>query len=67
MLDPIVSTKDTYDYVPGLNKIVHTIRKHFKYKVGSAVDTVEHHVIPLYDTKGKVHEYNAPHKIDKLA
>lgn len=66
MNDPIVNISSSYDYIPGLSKIVYTIRKHFEYKVGASVDTTEHYVIQLYNEKGKVEEYNVAHKIDKF-
>ncbi len=65
MNDPIVTTSSDYTHIPGLSKIVYTIRKHFEYKVGASVDTVEHYVIQLYNEKGKVEEHNVAHKIDK--
>lgn len=65
MSDPIVSISSNYDYIPGLSKIVHTIRKHFEYKIGTDVDSVEHYVIQLYNEKGKLEDHNVAHKIDK--
>jgi hypothetical protein len=67
MTDPIVSTKFSYDYIPGLSKVIHTIRKHFEYKAGNDVVTIETYVVQLYDKKGNLMEHNPPPKIDKLA
>lgn len=67
MTDPIVSTKSSYDYIPALGKIIHTIRKQFNYKVGNDVVTIETYVIQLYNRNGNLTEHNAPSKIDKLA
>ncbi len=67
MNDPIVSSKSSYEYLPAVGKIIHTIRRHFEYKVGANVDTVETYVIQLYNKNGNLTEYNAPSKLDKLA
>ena len=67
MNDPIVSTKSSYEYISGVGKIIHTIRRHFEYKVGNDVDIIETYVVQLYNKSGNLIEHNAPHKIDKLA
>jgi len=67
MTDPIVSTKSSYDYIPALSKVIHTIRRHFEYKVGNDVDIIETYVVQLYNKSGNLTEHNAPPKIDKLA
>jgi hypothetical protein len=67
MIDPIVSTKSSYDYIPGLSKVIHTIRKHFEYKAGNDVVAIETYVIQLYNKNGNLTEHNSSPKIDKLA
>lgn len=67
MIEPVVLSKNFYEYIPGVNKIVHTIRKHFEYKTGNNIDIIEQHVISLYDKQGQVKDHNTTHKIDKLA
>ena len=41
--------------------------KHFEYKVGNDVDTIETFVVQLYNKSGNLIDHNLPHKIDKLA
>lgn len=67
MIEPIVASNNYYEYLPGINRIIHTIKRHFEYKIGNNVDTIEQHVISLYDKQGQVKEHNVSHRIDKLA
>jgi hypothetical protein len=67
MNDPVVTQTSAYDYIAGVNRIIHTVRKHFDYKKSADVDTVAYYVISLYNQSGKVEQYNEPRKIDKWA
>lgn len=67
MIEPTVLSKNYYEYIPGVNKIIHLVHRHFAYKVGNNVDTIEQHVISLYDKRGELKDHNTAHKIDKMA
>jgi hypothetical protein len=67
MTDPIVTVSSSLNHIPGVNKIVTTIRRHFDYEKGNDVRTVERYTVSLYDKSGQIKEYNSTSTIDSKA
>jgi len=67
MTDPIVTVRSSLDYIPGVNKIITTIRRHFDYEKSNDVQTVERYTVSLYDKTGQMKEYNSISTIDSKA